>query len=96
MGHLVSETFAISHHNTYTYDKNDIEGNRVIGEFLRPHFIDLIAINTLARETMVAKVNDTLSEMTSIPGNLWPQIIAEWYTTKENIWNTDIGFVEEL
>lgn len=63
MGHLFSEGIAIAHHNTYNYkprkffDK-DRKGVSQIGNFLAAHFVDLIPINTLARETLIAKVND--------------------------------------
>lgn len=63
MGHIFSEAFAIAHHNTYNYKPKKFfdkvyKGNEVIGKFLADHFVDLIPINALARETLVAAVKD--------------------------------------
>jgi hypothetical protein len=100
MGHLFSEAFAIAHHNTYNYvprpflDKKR-NGNPVIGNFLAAHFVDLIPINTLARETLVAPVNNLLKGFFAVNGEIWPTVIGEYYTQQNNVWN-QIGFHEEL
>jgi len=55
MAHLLTETFAIAHHNTYINDNgnNRSKGNIVLGDMLKPHFVNLIAINHLARVTLI-------------------------------------------
>lgn len=87
MAHLLTETFAIAHHNTYVYERNHRTGNKTIGAFLKPHFVDLIAINTLARETLIAPVNDSLGDFMAIPGFIWPKCISEWYSPRKDLWN---------
>lgn len=87
MAHLLTETFAIAHHNAYTYERNHVKGSKTIGAFLKPHFVDLIAINTLARETLIAPVNDALGDFFAVPGYIWPKAISEWYSPRDNIWN---------
>jgi hypothetical protein len=63
MAHLFCEPIAVAHHNTYRYKGNSkLKGCKHIGEMLIPHFVNLLAINSLARETLVAKVDDQLSE----------------------------------
>ncbi len=62
MSHLLCETFAIAHHNTFKYKTTKLKGSKAVGEMLEPHLINLLAINALARESLVAKYNDDLSE----------------------------------
>lgn len=50
LGHLLTEAFAIAHHNTYISPNSDkLIGSTLIGDLLRPHFTNLLAINSLAR-----------------------------------------------
>lgn len=53
LSHLFCETFAIAHHNVYVVP-NKLAGKREVGSLLLPHFTDLLAINALARVTLVA------------------------------------------
>lgn len=99
MSHMIGETFAISHHNAYNckalnskYDGD----NKAIGEMLAPHFVNLIAINNLARVTLIAPIANKLSNFQGVRGEDFASLIALWYTSKENLWNTDVGFWEEL
>jgi hypothetical protein len=67
MAHLFSEAFAVAHHNTYKYKGNSkLRGCSHIGEMLYPHFVNLLAINSLGRETLVARVEDQLSDFNGI------------------------------
>lgn len=67
MSHLLCEAFAVAHHNTYKYKGNrKLKGSKHIGEMLTPHFVNLLAINSLGRETLIAKVDDQLSEFFGI------------------------------
>ena len=66
MSHLLCESLAIGAHNTYKYKNSELKGVKHVGDFLQPHFINLIAINTLARETLVARVGDKLSNFFGI------------------------------
>lgn len=63
MAHMLGETLAISHHNTYYYLAENCgkEGNKAIGEMLAPHFVNLIAINSFARVTLVDPIHATIS-----------------------------------
>jgi Lipoxygenase len=94
LAHLLSETFAIAHHNTYV-SPNNLKGETLVGDLLKPHFIDLIPLNALARVTLVGEILNTLKSFMGIPGNIWPKMIAEWYTTKHNLWDS-VGFEEDL
>eukprot|EP00347_Sterkiella_histriomuscorum_P017751 403348136 len=97
MSHLFCEAFAVAHHNTYRYKGNQkLKGCKHIGDLLAPHFINLLAINTLGRETLIAKVDDQLSEFFGIQGSQFPSVFGEWFQTKDNIWNTNVGFYDEL
>lgn len=97
MSHLFTEAFAVAHHNTFKYKGNaKLRGCKHIGEMLAPHFVNLLAINALGRETLIAKVDDQLSEFFGIQGNQFPLVFGEWFQTKDNIWNTNVGFYEEL
>ena len=96
MGHLVVETFAISHHNAYNCPNKKLKGNPLIGDLLRPHFTDLIALNTAARVTLIAPLNNQLETVMAVPGEYWGTIIAQWYSKQNDFWNTDVGFVQEL
>jgi Lipoxygenase len=59
MAHLFTEPFAVAHHNTFKYKGNaKLRGCKHIGEMLEPHFVNLLAINALGRETLIAKVDD--------------------------------------
>lgn len=71
MAHLMCEPIAVAHHNTYSYKATGsrLKGCKFIGDLLAPHFINLIAINTLGRETLIARVDDRLSEFFGVPGN---------------------------
>lgn len=64
MSHMIGETLAMAHHNTYYHlaskSKHD-QDNKDIGPMLAPHFTNLIAINNLARVTLIAPINNTLS-----------------------------------
>jgi len=70
MAHMLGETFAISHHNAYNNlgTKASPKGNTVIGDMLAPHFTNLIGINHLARITLIAPINNTLSIFFSLRG----------------------------
>jgi len=73
MGHMFGEIFAIAHHNAYNYlpnknHSNKNKGNHVIGQMLKPHFTNLLAINTLARYTLVSEVNSTLDPFEGLRG----------------------------
>ena len=96
MSHLLCESFAIAYHNTYKYKNSKFKGVKFIGDLLGPHFVNLIAINTLARETLVAKAGDQLSEFFGIQGKIFPLVFAEWYNNKDNLWNSHVGFYDEL
>ncbi|CDW77802.1 allene oxide synthase 8r-lipoxygenase fusion protein [Stylonychia lemnae] len=98
MAHLMCEPIAVAHHNTYSYKAtaNRFKGCKYIGDILSPHFINLIAINTLGRETLIARVDDKLSEFFGVPGNQFPLVFGEWFQQKDNIWNTNVGFYDEL
>lgn len=67
----------------------------MIGSFLAAHFVDLIPINTLARETLAAPVKNMLRDFFAVSGEFWPRIIGEYYTGQHNVWN-NIGFYQEL
>jgi hypothetical protein len=66
MSHLLCECIGIAHHNTFKYKQTKLKGLKFIGEMLEPHLINLLAINTLARESLVAKTGDKLSEFFGI------------------------------
>jgi len=91
LGHLLGETFAISHHNTYYYkpahnpEKN--HGNMAIGDMLAPHFINLIAINGFARDTLIAPINAILSVYQGVRGEDFPSVISKWFNSKPNLWS---------
>jgi hypothetical protein len=99
MSHMIGETFAISHHNAYNCyaqkSKHD-KDNKDIGTMLAPHFINLIGINHLARVTLIAPIGNKLSLFQGVRGEDFAALIAFWYTQKDNLWNTDVGFHEEL
>lgn len=64
MTHMLGETFAIAHHNTYVHlaqKSKHANDNKAIGAFLAPHFINLLAINSLAKVTLLADVNNNLA-----------------------------------
>lgn len=86
MGHLVCETFAIAHHNAYVAKKN-LKGHEGIHELLAAHFVDLLGLNSLARLTLVAPINDSLRFFMGVPGSVWPKMISKWYTRRYDIWN---------
>lgn len=96
MSHMIGETFAISHHNAYNHLAQRKDGNKNIGDMLAPHFTNLIGINNLARVTLIAPINNSLSAFMGVRGEDFAEYIARWYSTKDNIWNTDVGFYEEL
>jgi hypothetical protein len=96
MSHLLCESFAVAHHNTYRYKNTKFTGCKFIGDMLAPHFINLIAINTLARETLVARVGDALKDFFGIAGKNFPYVFGKWYTEKEDLWNTNVGFYDDL
>jgi len=60
---MIGETFAISHHNTYNHHgtKGSLTGNKVVGDMLAPHFVNLIGINNLARVTLISPIKNTLT-----------------------------------
>lgn len=98
---MLSETIAIAHHNTYNHFANltgdkYVHGNRDIGAMLAPHFTDLIAINHLARVTLIAPMQNTLSGFFGVRGEDFAAVMAGWYTKKDNLWNEDVGFYDEL
>jgi len=70
MGHLLVETFAISHHNTYNCPNLKLKGSTLIGDFLRPHFTDTIALNTNARVSLMVSLNNTMDSVTAVPADL--------------------------
>jgi hypothetical protein len=49
MAHMLVETFAIAHNNTYGCPDSEEDGDLRVGLLLAPHFIDLLALNGLAR-----------------------------------------------
>lgn len=76
MSHMIGETFAISHHNAYNHLAQKKEGNTVIGAMLSPHFINLIGINNLARVTLIAPINNSLSTFMGVRGEDFAALIA--------------------
>jgi len=56
--HMLVETFAIAHHNTYECINKQMKGSKLIGLLLGHHFTDLIALNTAARVTLIAPINN--------------------------------------
>lgn len=71
MSHLLSETFAIAHHNTYNHlaEKSKHDGdNKAIGEFLRPHFTNMLGVNNLARVSLMVEVNNGLAQFMGMRG----------------------------
>jgi hypothetical protein len=97
MSHMIGETFAISHHNAYNHhgNKDDLKGNKVVGDMLAVHFVNLIGINNLARVTLISPLKNTLSLFQGVRGEDFAELIAYWYTQKTDLWNTDVGFYEE-
>lgn len=99
MGHMLGETFAIAHNNTYYYDKpfwkSDLPGNKNIGAILAPHFVNLIATNSFARVTLADPVNSTMSSFFGVRGEDFVPLTANWYTSIPNIW-ANVGFEQEL
>ncbi len=83
MSHLLCECIASAHHNTFKYKQSKLKGSKLVGELLAPHLVNLLAINSLAREYLVAKNGDQLSEFFGIQSKYIPQVIAEWYHGKE-------------
>eukprot|EP00347_Sterkiella_histriomuscorum_P016089 403354533 len=99
MSHMIGETFAMAHHNTYHFlgsKSKHATDNHAIGAMLLPHFTNLLAINNLARVTLIAPINNQLSNFQGVRGEDFGELIARWYTQKEDLWNTDVGFYEEL
>lgn len=100
MGHMLGETMAMAHHNTYNHlaskSKKFDNDNKDIGKMLAPHFVNLIAINHMARVTLIAPVNNKLSAFQGARGEDFAAIIAAWYSKRENLWNDDVGFYDEL
>ena len=76
MSHLLCESIAVAHHNTYKYNHTKLKGCSFIGDFLGPHLQNLLAINALARETLVAKIGDQLSSFFGIQGKNFPVVFA--------------------
>jgi hypothetical protein len=98
MSHMFAETLAIAHHNTYNFknNKKKLDGNPTMGKFLDPHFTNLIAINGFARVTLVAPFKAVMSGFMGIRGEDFVEVIARWYTWKTNLWETEIGYYEDL
>lgn len=99
MSHLAPEVFAIAHHNAYYHLASKPEYqhyNKDIGALLAPHFTNLIALNTMARVTLIAPINNQLTQFQGMRGEDFGTVIALWYTKREDLWNNDIGFYEEL
>jgi hypothetical protein len=71
MAHLMIEPLAVAHHNTYQYKAtaSRLKGCKFVGDLLAPHFVNLIAINTLGREILMSTSYDKLSEFFGIPGS---------------------------
>jgi hypothetical protein len=82
MSHMIGETFAISHHNAYNHYGNgdDLKGNKVVGDMLAVHFVNLIGINNLARVTLISPLKNTLSLFQGVRGEDFAELIALWYT----------------
>ena len=99
LGHMACETFAISLHNAYTHLASQPEYekyNKDIGAFLAPHFTNIIALNTVARVTLISPLNNLLSDFLAVRGEDFGSVVALWYSKKEDVWNTDIGFYEDI
>ncbi len=63
---------------------------------LDPHFTNLIAINDLARVTLIAPVSNLISLFFGVRGEDFAEIIANWYTEQgKNFWE-NVGFYDEL
>lgn len=99
MAHMLCEALAIAHHNTYNHlaaKPKHTNDNKTIGNLLAPHFTNLLGINNLARVTLIAPVNNKLTAFMGVRGEDFPEVIADWYTQREDLWNTDVGFYDEL
>ena len=99
MGHMMGETFAISHNNTYYYKptRKEVNGNKAIGKMLGTHFVNLIAINAFARVTLVDPLNATISFFQGIRGEDFVSVIAGWYSDEKHqqVWDY-VGYYDEL
>lgn len=96
---MLGEALAIAHHNTYNHlatKSKHANDNKAIGKMLGPHFTNLLGINNLARVTLIAPVNNKLSAFFGVRGEDFAEVIADWYTQREDLWNTDVGFYDEL
>lgn len=58
--HLVFEPFAVAVRNIFNLNSDSRASNHVVGRLLDPHFEDHIAINWLARNTLVAQSSDAI------------------------------------
>ena len=78
MSHMLGETFAMSHHNAYNHlvNEHNVKGNTAIGDMLAPHFMNLIGINNLARVTLIAPINNSLSHFSGVRGEDFGLCIA--------------------
>lgn len=98
MGHMMGETFAIAHNNTYIYKpwlRPELKGNRDIGKVLEPHFTNLIAINAFARVTLADPIKSSISFFFGVKGEDFVPLMANWYTSIKVIWD-NVGFEQEL
>ena len=62
MSHLYCESFAIAHHNCFVYSGWFSSNHHPIGQLLDNHIGNILAINALARKTLVAEYDNTLDE----------------------------------
>jgi arachidonate 5-lipoxygenase len=65
LAHLAAEPLAIAHHNVFMAKENS---GHLIGKLLAPHFEETIAINFLARQTLVADPEVAFTDRTFAPG----------------------------
>ena len=97
MAHIYCEQFAIAHHNVYTLNdkkKNPLKGHAAIGKLLGLHVTDLIAVNHLARYTLVATYDNYLDRFSGLRGTNFVEAIA-MYMKDNNSFN-HIGYTDEL
>lgn len=100
MGHMLGETFAIAHNNTYYYKpwlRPEQKGNSNIGKILAPHFVNLIAINAFARVTLADPIMSSISFFMGVKGEDFVPMTANWYShiSSKRIWD-NVGFKQEL
>ena len=101
MSHLYCESFAIAHHNCFVYSGWFSSNNHPIGQLLDNHIGNILAINALARKTLVAQYNNALDEFMSLRGTDFVEVIGRFFTEEDahGIKNgsfTKIGYPYEL